>query len=45
MTVPFEKGGTYYFLISAEYTSFGFDIQRIGNQQADMWLSRTKPIE
>jgi len=45
MTVPFEKGHTYHFLISAEYTSFGFDIQRIGNQQADMWLSRTKPIE
>jgi hypothetical protein len=45
LTVPFEKGHTYHFLISAEYTSFGFDIQRIGNQQADMWLSKTKPIE
>ena len=45
MTVPFEKGHTYHFLISAEYTSFGFDIQRIGTRQADMWLSKTKPIE
>jgi len=45
LTVPFEKGHTYHFLISAEYTKFGFDIQRIGNQQADMWLSKTKPIE
>ena len=45
MTVPFEKGGTYHFLISAEYTSFGFDMRRIGDQQADMWLSKTKPIE
>ena len=45
MTVPFEKGGTYHFLISAEYTKFGFDIRRIGERQADMWLSKTKPIE
>ena len=45
LTVPFEKGHTYHFLISAEYTSFGFDIQRIGNRQADMWLSKTKPIK
>ncbi len=45
MTVPFEKGQTYHFLISAEYTSFGFDMRRIGDQQADMWLSKTKPIE
>ena len=45
LTVPFEKGHTYHFLISAEYTSFGFDIQRIGNRQADMWFSKTKPIK
>jgi hypothetical protein len=45
LTVPFEKGHTYHFLIRAEYTKFGFDIQRIGNQQADMWLSKTKPIK
>ncbi len=45
LTVPFEKGHTYHFLISAEYTKFGFDIQRIGNRQADMWLSKTKPIK
>jgi len=45
MTVPFEKGQTYHFLISAEYTSFGFDMRRIGDQQADMWLSKTKPIK
>jgi len=45
LTVPFEKGGTYHFLISAEYTKFGFDIRRIGDRQAEMWLSKTKPIE
>jgi hypothetical protein len=45
ITVPFEKGQTYHFLISAEYTKFGFDISRIGDRQAEMWLSKTKPIE
>ena len=45
LTVPFEKGRTYHFLISADYTKFGFDMHRIGGQQAEMWLSKTKPIE
>ena len=45
LTVPFEKGHTYHFLISAEYTKFGFDMRQIGTQQADIWLSKTKPIE
>ena len=45
LTVPFEKGRTYHFLIFAEYTNFGFGIRRIGERQADMWLSKTKPIE
>ena len=45
MTVPFEKGQTYHFLISAEYTKFGFDIRRIGDRQAKMWISKTKPVK
>ena len=45
LTVPFEKGRTYHFLISADYTKFGFDMRRLGTQQADIWLSRTKPIQ
>ncbi|MEE4262715.1 MAG: hypothetical protein V2I56_08470 [Desulfobacteraceae bacterium] len=45
ITVPFEKGQTYHFLISAEYTKFGFDLRRIGDREAEMWLSKTKPIE
>jgi len=45
LTTPFEKGHTYHFLISAEYTKFGFDIQRIGPQQAEIWLSKTKPVK
>jgi hypothetical protein len=45
ITVPFEKGQTYHFLISAEYTKFGFDIRRIGDRQAKMWISKTKPVK
>ena len=44
VTVPLEKGNTYYFLISADYTSFGFELGRISDQQAEYWLSRTKAI-
>jgi len=45
VTVPFEKGHTYYFLISADYTRFGFELHRISNQQAQKWLTKTKPIK
>lgn len=44
VSVPFEKGNTYYFLISADYTSFGFELARISDQQAQMWLAKTKAI-
>ena len=43
--VPLEKGNTYYFLISADYTKFGFELSRISDQQAQKWLAKTKPIE
>lgn len=45
LRVPFEKGNTYYFLISADYTSFGFELDRIGEKQAEYWLSRTKALK
>ncbi len=45
LTVPFEKGTKYYFLISADYTQFGFELDRINDRQGDYWLSRTKPVE
>jgi len=45
VTVPFEKGNTYYFLISADYTRFGFELHRISDQQAQKWLSKTKPLK
>lgn len=45
LSVPFEQGNKYYFLISADYTQFGFELDRLSDQQAEYWLSRTKPIE
>lgn len=44
MTVPFEKAKTYYFLISADYTKFGFDIERIGDQAGNRWVAKTKAL-
>ena len=45
LTVPFAKGQKYYFLIGADYSKFGFEIQRIGNEKGEMWLAKTKPVE
>jgi hypothetical protein len=45
LTVPFVKGRTYYFLIGADYTQFGFNIQRISDRQGELWLSKTKPVK
>ena len=45
LTVPFVKGRTYYFLIGADYTQFGFNIQRISDRKGELWLSRTKPLK
>jgi hypothetical protein len=45
LSVPLEKGKKYYFLIKADYTSFGFEIDRISQNQADYWLERSKPID
>jgi hypothetical protein len=43
--LPLEKGKKYYFLISADYSQFGFELHRISDQQAQEWLARTKPLE
>jgi len=45
LTVPFAKGEKYYFLIGADYSRFGFEIQRIGNEKGKQWLAKTKPVK
>jgi hypothetical protein len=44
-TVAFEKGHRYYFLISADYTQFGFEIERIGDLKGESWIGKTKRVE
>ncbi len=44
LTVPFAKGEKYYFLIGADYSQFGFEIQRIDNEKGKWWLTKTKPV-
>jgi len=45
LTVPFAKGEKYYFLIGADYSQFGFEIQRIGNEKGARWIAKTKPVQ
>ena len=45
ITVPLNAGQKHYFLISADYTQFGFEIDRISNEKGENWLKKTKPLE
>ena len=44
LSVPFAKGQKYYFLLGADYSQFGFEIQRINNEKGKRWLTKTKPV-
>jgi hypothetical protein len=45
VTVPCGAGQKYYFLLSAQYSQFGFEIERISNAKGEEWIAKTKPIE
>jgi hypothetical protein len=45
LSVPFRSGHKYYFLISADYTQFGFEIDRISSQKGENWIAKTKPLK
>ena len=45
ITVPVATGQKYYFLISAEYSQFGFEIERISSLKGETWVAKTKPLE
>ncbi len=45
ITVPLNAGQKHYFLISADYTQFGFEISRISNEKGENWLSKTRPLK
>jgi hypothetical protein len=39
-----EKGQTYYYLISADDSPSGFEIERLDSHRAQQWLTRTTPL-
>jgi hypothetical protein len=41
-SAAFEKGRQYYFLVSADYTPTGFEIESITAGRGEEWLSKTK---
>ncbi len=45
ITVPLNAGQKHYFLISADYTQFGFEIGRISNEKGENWLGKTTPLQ
>ena len=41
-SAAFEKGRHYYFLVSADYTPTGFEIESLAAGRGEEWLSKTK---
>lgn len=45
ISVPFATGQKYYFLISAQYSQFGFEIERISSLKGQSWVAKTKQLK
>ena len=45
VTAPCAQGQKYYFLISVQYTDFGFEIERISHPKGEEWISKTRSVE
>lgn len=45
LTVPCGAGQKYYFLISAQYSQFGFEIERISTAKGEEWIAKTKRLK
>jgi hypothetical protein len=44
ISVAAEHGRRYYFLISAEDSPAGFEIERLDPRRGEEWIARTKPV-
>ena len=40
-----ERGGKHYFLIKADASQFGFEIERISERKAESWIAKSTPLE
>jgi hypothetical protein len=45
LTVPCGAGQKYYFLLSVQYSQFGFEIERISNAKGEEWIAKTKQLK
>jgi hypothetical protein len=42
--VALEKGGRYYFLVSADTSPAGFEIERLDVGRGEAWVAKTVPL-
>jgi len=45
ISAAFEKGRKYYYLVTADYTPTGFEIESIAAGRGEEWLSKTKLLQ
>jgi hypothetical protein len=45
VSAALEPGSKNYFLIKADSSQFGFEIERISQGKAEFWMTQSKPLE
>ena len=45
VSAALEAGSKNYFLIKADSSQFGFEIERISQGKAEFWMTQSKPLE
>ena len=45
LIAPLEAGRKHYFLIRADSSQFGFDIERISEGKAEFWMKQSTPLK
>lgn len=45
VSAALEPGSKNYFLIKADSSQFGFEIERITEGKAEFWMTQSKPLE
>jgi hypothetical protein len=45
VSAALEAGGKHYFLIKADSSQFGFEIERISEGKAEFWMNQSTPLK